>query len=119
MTVTLVTALSVMTAAGLASLSAPWAPVTPSVAVLIGGSGVFVLGGYFFSIQVMRVGDIGFIAPFRYTGLLWALLLGWVVFGDWPGALTLIGAGIVVATGVFTLYRERKLKVQPEKTRRT
>ena len=77
------------------------------------------LGGYFFSIQVMRVGDIGFIAPFRYTGLLWALLLGWVVFGDWPGALTLIGAGIVVATGVFTLYRERKLKVQAEKTRRT
>ena len=64
MTVTLVTALSVMTAAGLASLSAPWAPVTPSVAVLIGGSGVFVLGGYFFSIQVMRVGDIGFTRRF-------------------------------------------------------
>ncbi|EDQ06756.1 Riboflavin transporter [Sulfitobacter indolifex] len=119
MTVTLITALSVMTAAGFASLSAPWAPVTPSLAVLIGGSGVFVLGGYFFSIQVMRVGDVAFVAPFRYTGLLWALLLGWFIFGDWPGTLTMIGAGIVVATGVFTLYRERALKIQAEKVRRT
>ena len=76
------------------------------------------MGGYFFSIQVMRTGDVAFIAPFRYTGLLWALLLGWLIFGDWPGTLTLIGAGIVVATGVFTLYRERKLKIQAAKVRR-
>jgi len=111
MTVTLVTALSVMTAAGLASLSAPWVPVTADIGLLILGSAVFVLGGYFFSIQVMRAGDVSFIAPFRYTGLLWALVLGWVVFGDWPSTLTLIGASIVVATGVFTLYRERKIKL--------
>ena len=111
MTVTLVTALSVMGAAGLASLSAPWAPVTSDLMVLVAGSAVFVLGGYFFSIQVMRVGDVSFVAPFRYTGLLWALVLGWVVFGDFPGFLTLIGAGIVVATGVFTLYRERRVKL--------
>ena len=57
----------------------------------------------------MRVGEIGFVAPFRYTGLVWALILGLVVFGDWPDALTLAGAAIVVATGLFTLYRERKL----------
>ncbi|MEX3316587.1 DMT family transporter [Sulfitobacter sp. PS-8MA] len=111
MTVTLITALSVMAAAGLASLSTPWAPVTVDLALLVGGSAVFVMGGYFFSIQVMRAGDVSFIAPFRYTGLLWALLLGWLVFGDWPGPLTLIGATIVVATGIFTLYREGKVKL--------
>lgn len=111
MTVTLITALSVMAAAGLASLSTPWAPVTLDLALLVGGSAVFVMGGYFFSIQVMRAGDVSFIAPFRYTGLLWALLLGWLVFGDWPGPLTLIGATIVVATGIFTLYREGKVKL--------
>mgnify|MGYP003664585757 CR=1 FL=1 len=111
MTVTLVTALSVMSAAGLASLSAPWAPVTPQLGVLIAGSGVFVLGGYFFSIQVMRTGDVSFVAPFRYTSLIWALLLGWFIFGDWPGVLTMIGAAIVVGTGIFTLYRERKVKL--------
>jgi S-adenosylmethionine uptake transporter len=57
----------------------------------------------------MRVGDVSFVAPFRYTGLIWALVLGWLVFGDWPKPLTLIGAGIIVATGLFTLYRERAL----------
>ena len=59
--------------------------------------------------MAMRVGDIGFVAPFRYTSLIWALVLGWSVFGTWPDGMTLIGAGIVIATGIFTLYRERKL----------
>ena len=109
MTVTLVTALAVMLAAGLASLTEPWAALEPRTAMMITGSAVFVLGGYFFSIQVMRTGDVSFTAPFRYTGLVWALVLGWFVFGDWPGWLTLMGAAIVVGTGIFTFYRERKL----------
>ncbi len=109
MTVTLVTAGSITIAAGLASLSTPWVPITNDVAVLIAGASIFVLGGYFFSVQVMRVGDVSFVAPFRYTGLIWALVLGWFVFGDWPGWMTLLGAFIVVATGIFTLYRERKV----------
>lgn len=116
-TVTLVTALSVMGAAGLASLGSPWAPVTPTVALLIAGSSVFILGGYLLSIQVMRVGDVSFVAGFRYTSLVWALVLGWLVFGDWPVPLTLLGASIVVATGIFTFYRERQLG--SENTRRT
>ena len=66
--------------------------------------------------MTMRQGDIGMIAPLRYTGLLWALLLGWLVFDEWPDALTLLGSAIVVATGLFTLLRENSLgrkKVQP------
>ena len=62
-----------------------------------------------FGVMAMRVGDIGFVAPFRYTSLVWALGLGWALFGTWPDTLTLAGAGIVIATGIFTLYRERKL----------
>ncbi len=109
MTVTIVTAGSITIAAGIASFSVPWVPVTSDLALMIAGAAVFVLGGYFFSIQVMRVGDVSFVAPFRYTGLIWALLLGWFVFGDWPETMTLTGAFIVVATGLFTLYRERKV----------
>lgn len=108
MTVTLVASLTVMVCAGLASTAIEWAPVTPRLAVLIAGASVCIIGGYFFSVRVMRVGDITFIAPFRYTGLVWALVLGWLVFGDWPTPLTLLGAAIVVGTGVFTLYRERQ-----------
>jgi len=112
MTVTLVTAASITTAAGLASIGTPWVPVSVDLGLLIAGASVFILGGYFFSIQVMRVGDVSFVAPFRYTGLIWALVLGWFVFGDWPGWMTLTGAFIVVATGIFTLYRERKVSAR-------
>ena len=63
--------------------------------------------------MTMRIGDLGSVAPFRYTGLLWALLLGLVVFGDWPDNLTLGGSAIVVATGIFTLLRERQLGRRP------
>ncbi len=109
MTVTLATAVAVLVAAGLASLTEDWVVVTALNYGYIAGSALFILGGYFFSIQVMRVADVSATAPFRYTGLIWALLIGWFVFGDWPGWMTQLGAVIVVATGLFTLYRERKL----------
>ncbi len=107
--VTLSAALAVVVFSGLGSLSIEWAPVTPRLWGLMVASALFVVGGYFFSVQVMRAGDVAFIAPFRYTGLIWALVLGWLVFDHWPAPLTLVGAGIIVATGLFTLYRERQL----------
>ncbi|MEP6065988.1 MAG: DMT family transporter [Paracoccaceae bacterium] len=107
LTVTLIAAISVTLFAGVASVPQGWAVLTPNLWSLIVGSSIFILGGYFFSVQVMRQGDISFIAPFRYTSLIFALALGWLIFDDWPDGITLIGAGIIVATGLFTLYRER------------
>ncbi|WP_299612693.1 DMT family transporter [uncultured Tateyamaria sp.] len=109
MTVTLMAAVTITLFFGAVSITEPWVALTPRLSVLIGGAAVLIIGAYWFSVQVMRQGDIGFIAPFRYTGLVFALILGFVVFGDWPDALTLVGAGIVVATGLFTLYRERRV----------
>lgn len=109
MLVTLASSIMVTVSFGLASTGVEWAPLPMHLGVLIAGSSVLIIGGYFFSIRAMRVGEISFIAPFRYTGLLWALVLGWAVFGDWPTGLTLLGAALVVATGLFTLYRERRL----------
>ncbi len=85
-----------------------WAPITARGGLLLLGATFFVIGGYLTSVMVMRTGEIGFVAPFRYTSLLWALVLGLVLFGDWPEPLTLAGGGIVVASGLFTLYRERR-----------
>ena len=65
------------------------------------------LVGYQFIIMAMRIGDISFVAPFRYTGLLWAILLGFLVFGDVPDLPMMLGAAIIVASGLYTLYRER------------
>lgn len=109
MLVTLITSFFIMVFFGLASLTGEWAAVDGRAMLLIGGAAVMIIGGYLFSIMVMRVGEIGFVAPFRYTSLIWALILGWVVFGDWPQTVTLVGAAIVVASGLFTLYREAQV----------
>ena len=109
MTVTLAASVIVTVFAGFASISQGWVEITPRLGWLIGCAAFTVIGGYFFSVQTMRQGEISFIAPFRYTSLIWALVLGWFVFGDWPDGLTMVGAGIIVATGLFTLWREGKL----------
>jgi drug/metabolite transporter (DMT)-like permease len=65
------------------------------------------LVGYQFIIMAMRIGEISFVAPFRYTGLLWAIVLGLLVFNEVPDLPMLLGAAIIVASGLYTLYRER------------
>ena len=67
--------------------------------------------GYIFSVKAMRVGEIAFVAPFRYTIMIWAILLGIFVFNDYPSQWTLIGAAIIVGTGVYSFYRERKRRI--------
>ncbi|WP_198431621.1 DMT family transporter [Pseudorhodobacter sp. MZDSW-24AT] len=104
---------AVTTAAGLSSLVQGWQPLTPGQGGLVLLASMALVVGYLFAVMVMRVGDIGFVAPFRYTALIWAILLGWLVFGALPDPLTLTGAGLVVATGLFTLWRERKMKARP------
>lgn len=108
LTVALVTALAVGFSAGVMSLNEDWQPVSTANWLALAGAGGFIIGGYIFSVAAMRVGEIGAVAQFRYTGILVALILGLVVFGEWPDTLTLAGTALVVATGLFTLWRERK-----------
>lgn len=110
MMVTFITSVALLIAFGLASLTVEWVPLTGHRSAMTVGAAVMVVFGYVFSVMVMRVGEISYVAPFRYTGLIWALVLGWLVFGDWPAPLTLLGATIVVGSGVFMLYREGQLK---------
>lgn len=84
-----------------------WAPVGAGSAGYLAGAALFIFAGYLFSIMTMRQGDIGFIAPFRYSNLVWALLLGLFVFGEVPDAYMLTGAVIVVGTGLYAFHRER------------
>ncbi|WP_116086932.1 DMT family transporter [Tropicimonas sp. IMCC34011] len=98
-----------LAAAFAATVNGGWAPMEPGATGILAGASAAILFGYVFSILAMRVGEIAVVAPMRYSSLLWALLLGWLVFGDWPRPLTLAGAAIVVTMGVFTFYRERAL----------
>jgi len=97
-----------VTCMGLAGVLAQgWQPLSLREAAMIGCASLALVVGYLLAVMVMRVGDIGVVAPFRYTSLIWAIVLGWALFGTLPDGLTLIGAGIVVATGLYTLTRER------------
>ncbi|AXI44346.1 DMT family transporter [Sulfitobacter sp. SK011] len=71
------------------------------------GIGLF---AYYAIVAAMRVGDVGFVTPFRYIRLVFALVIGVTVFGESPDALTLIGAAIIVASGIYTILRERKVR---------
>lgn len=84
-----------------------WQPMSPTLVAYLAGAAVLVLFGYQFVIMAMREGDVSFIAPFRYTSLLWAIVMTIVVFNDFPDIVTLSGAAIIVASGLYSLYRER------------
>lgn len=62
--------------------------------------------------QSYRFADTSIIAPFDYTTMIWALLLGWFVFGDLPTLTVSIGGLIVAAAGLFVIWRERQLGLQ-------
>jgi S-adenosylmethionine uptake transporter len=109
LTVAWVGAVGVTIVSGLASLTETWVMPSAMGMAQIAGAVIFIIGAYTLSVMTMRVGDIASVSPFRYTGLLWAMLMGWFVFGDWPDNLTLLGSAIVAATGIFTLMRERRL----------
>jgi drug/metabolite transporter (DMT)-like permease len=66
---------------------------------------------YYAIVAAMRVGEVSFVTPFRYSRLLFALVAGVLVFGESPDALTLIGAAVIVASGIYTVWRERRIGV--------
>ncbi|MCZ4353700.1 DMT family transporter [Roseovarius aestuarii] len=108
--VTLVATIAVMVAFGTASLTQDWQPMDTREWGLLLTASVFAIGAYLSSIMAMRIGEISFVSPFRYTALIWGLILGWLMFGDWPAPIVLLGAAIVAGSGVFTLYREARLR---------
>ena len=70
---------------------------------------VFGMGAYLLIVAATRDGNAGIISSFRYSRMVFALVIGYVVFAERPDALTLIGATIVVGSGLYTLMREARL----------
>jgi drug/metabolite transporter (DMT)-like permease len=61
--------------------------------------------------ESFRHAEASLLAPFDYLSLIWALLITLVIFGTMPTGTMLAGAAIVVAAGLFVLYRERQLRI--------
>ena len=71
-------------------------------AVMIG------IAAYYSIVAASRLGEISFVTPFRYSRILFALVIGVWVFGENPDILTLLGAAVIVGSGLYTLWRERR-----------
>jgi drug/metabolite transporter (DMT)-like permease len=56
-----------------------------------------------------KYAESSFVAPFEYTVMFWALLIGFVAFGDVPGTTTLVGGAIVIGAGLFMIMMDRRL----------
>jgi drug/metabolite transporter (DMT)-like permease len=84
-----------------------WTPPSVHALGMLALAAVLVLIGYQCMIVALRSGDISAVAPFRYSALLWAMLLGYLMFGDKPDAMMLLGASIIVSSGLYAFYRER------------
>jgi drug/metabolite transporter (DMT)-like permease len=95
----------------------PWVwstPSSPLVWFLLATTGFYGAFGHWLLVLAHARAPAAILAPFIYSQIVWMLVLGYVLFGDWPDSWTFVGAGIVIASGLYLLYRERVKHRKPE-----
>ena len=85
-----------------------WVPVRLGDLWLFAGIAVFGTAGMTMMTQAFRLAPAVVVAPLDYTGLIWATLFGWLIWRESPDMTTLFGAAIIVASGIFTILREKR-----------
>jgi len=98
--------------AGLGAVMVPftgWVTISGHQAALLVLAALALIAGNLTVVMAMRVGEVAVVAPLRYTSLIFAVTMGWFVFGDLPDGWTLAGAALVIGSGVYAFYRERQL----------
>ena len=105
--ITLATASTVWLLAGGVLSWQGWVPMSWHDVGLLAIASVFLSAGYYSVIAAMRQGEMSVVAPFRYVGLLWALLIGFVIWGDIPNALAWAGIALLIGAGLYMLRQQR------------
>ncbi|MFN7102603.1 MAG: DMT family transporter [Pseudorhizobium sp.] len=83
-----------------------WQPMTLGNFLPLVIAALLVFAGYQAVIMSMRMGEISFVAPFRYTGLIWGLVLSALFFGERPDAFVYVGSAVIILSGLYSFYRE-------------
>ncbi|HET9404038.1 MAG TPA: DMT family transporter [Burkholderiales bacterium] len=96
--------------AGLVTAPFGWQPVTPTAAAWFVAAGVFNAAAHFLLIEALRLGEAAVISPVRYTSLIWATLIGFLVWGDLPDAWVAAGSAVIIASGVYMIRAEARKK---------
>lgn len=94
--------------AGLLTLPWGWAAIDWMDTAYLALIGVVATLAHMSMNQALRLAPAAVVVPYTYTSLLWAILLGWLIFADTPTPLMLFGAAIIVASGLFVLHREAR-----------
>ena len=105
--VTFSSAFAVTVVAGAGTAWTGWQATTPAALATVAVASVFLAAGYLFIILSTRTGSLAVVAPFRYSGLPMALLLGWLIWSDVPDLASWIGIGLICGTGLYLLGRAR------------
>ena len=108
MVITIGTALAATVMAGIWSIATPWQAVSAVHWLMMAAAAVFLSSGYFFLIKATRMADMSVVAPFRYVGLLTAVLAGYVIWGDVPNPLAWCGMLLLVGAGMLMLRLNRQ-----------
>ncbi len=99
--------------AGLAFAPFDWAPISSGIDLaLLGLLGIVAMAAHMLVNRALKISDAATVAPLQYTLLLWAVVFGWMFFGDVPRLSMMLGAGLIVASGLFIFFRERQLKAR-------
>jgi len=105
--VAFISAIPIFIYGGVATATTGWTVVSGAIIGIVVVAAIAITCGYLFAVMAMRNGEISFVAPFRYTGMIWAILFGFLLFGDLPDAATILGTMIVIGMGVYAFHRER------------
>lgn len=81
-------------------------------------SGILVGFAHFLMIETFRYGEATLVAPFKYSGVIWAGLLGYLIWGDIPDLIAVLGASIVTLSGIYILHREQIQRPKPGSTKK-
>ncbi len=100
--ISLLTSIAITSMMGMISVFTGWGAITARAAGVLLLACFCLVAGYLLVIETVRVGDLSVSAPFRYTSVLGAVLVGLVFFGEVPGVLTIIGCVLIVAAGVVS-----------------
>lgn len=84
-------------------------PLDPLLSLQLGGALIMGVAAYYAIVEASRLGDVAVVTPFRYSRLLFALVIGVLVFNERPDFWTLLGAAIIIGSGLYTFMRERAL----------
>ncbi|WP_034854415.1 DMT family transporter [Sinorhizobium sojae] len=98
--------------AGLLWAPFDWTPLKPLDTALLGLLGVVAMLAHVLVNRALKLADAATVAPLQYTLLFWAIVFGWLIFGDSPRLSMVLGAGLIVASGLFIFFREQQLKRQ-------